>query len=140
MQLLLLLVLCLPALASAEIYRWTDAAGQVHFSDRPVPGSARLEVEPQVIERDAHTLEREARSERFFAARREEQQALEAVEAKRLAERQKACSSDRDSLAQLEQGGRFYREDAAGTRIYYSDSELQAARSQLRSRLSSACR
>ncbi len=30
----LLWLLLLPALASAEIYRWTDANGQVHFGQR----------------------------------------------------------------------------------------------------------
>ncbi|MCB1836156.1 MAG: glutaredoxin family protein [Alcanivoracaceae bacterium] len=30
-----LLLVLLPALVSAEIYRWTDAEGRVHFSDEP---------------------------------------------------------------------------------------------------------
>jgi hypothetical protein len=29
----------LPITTLAEIYRWTDASGQVHFGDRPPPGS-----------------------------------------------------------------------------------------------------
>jgi len=139
MRLLVLLVVCLPSLANGEIYRWTDASGQVHFSDRPVAGSAPVEVEPQVIERDADTIEREARSERFFSARREEQEVRQAREAERLTELRSSCNIDRERLAQLQQAGRFYREDADGTRVYYSDAELEQARSQLSNRLSAEC-
>lgn len=32
---LLLVLVLLPVLVSAEIYRWTDAEGRVHFSDEP---------------------------------------------------------------------------------------------------------
>ncbi|ERI53752.1 hypothetical protein N878_14290, partial [Pseudomonas sp. EGD-AK9] len=73
MRSLLLVALLLPALAAAEIYRWTDAQGRVHFGQRPGAGAEPVEVKPQVVERDEHTREREARSQRFFDARREEQ-------------------------------------------------------------------
>lgn len=36
-RILLCLFLMLPAIASGEIYRWTDAEGRVHFGDEP-PG------------------------------------------------------------------------------------------------------
>lgn len=34
----LILASLLPALATAEIYKWTDASGKVHFSDKPPAG------------------------------------------------------------------------------------------------------
>jgi len=44
------LLLCLAALPlRAEVYRWVDEQGQVHFGDRaPRPGSEPLAVEPNV--------------------------------------------------------------------------------------------
>jgi hypothetical protein len=33
------------ALGGAEVYRWTDADGVVHFSDRPMAGAERIVVE-----------------------------------------------------------------------------------------------
>jgi len=36
MRILLVLLLCLPGWADAEIYEWQDANGSKHFSDRPV--------------------------------------------------------------------------------------------------------
>ncbi|MGR9089785.1 MAG: DUF4124 domain-containing protein [Gammaproteobacteria bacterium] len=47
--LLSLLVICAP-LASAEIYRWTDDAGNVVFSDTPRPGAEVIELsEPTIL-------------------------------------------------------------------------------------------
>lgn len=31
--------------ASAQVYRWVDAEGHTHFSDRPLPGSDRMSIE-----------------------------------------------------------------------------------------------
>lgn len=48
-------VALMPVLAQADIYRWTDAQGKVHFSATPPAGAQRVEVRPQVVERDAAT-------------------------------------------------------------------------------------
>jgi hypothetical protein len=34
------------AAGAAEIWRWTDADGVVHFSDNPVPGAVRVDIGP----------------------------------------------------------------------------------------------
>src|SRR5258705_9462136 len=41
------LLLCAAGIASAEMYNWSDAQGQVHYSDRPPPsGAEKVEVIP----------------------------------------------------------------------------------------------
>src|SRR6185503_7540183 len=41
----LILLFALPATASsAPAWTWVDASGQVHFSDRPVPGARQVEL------------------------------------------------------------------------------------------------
>ncbi|SQC58106.1 Uncharacterised protein [Pseudomonas aeruginosa] len=42
-------VALMPVLAQADIYRWTDAQGKVHFSATPPAGAQRVEVRPQVV-------------------------------------------------------------------------------------------
>jgi hypothetical protein len=32
------------ALGATDVYRWTDAAGQIHYSDQPQPGAERLTI------------------------------------------------------------------------------------------------
>ena len=108
MRTLLLFTLLLPTLASAQIYRWTDAEGRVHFGQRPAAGAEQIEVRPQVVERDDQTREREARSERFFDARRQEQQAAREQASQTWAAQEQECQSLRNRLSQLQLGGRFF--------------------------------
>ncbi len=139
MRRLLLIATLLPALATAEIYRWTDEQGRVHFGQRPVAGAEPVQVRPQVVERDEHTREREARTQRFHDARREEQQQAAATAAAQRAERASECQDLRRRLAQIPEGFSYYRTDANGERIYYSDEETDTARRQLRERIGQRC-
>lgn len=139
MRHLLCCALLLPGLAAAEIYRWTDAQGQVHFDQRPAAGAEQVEVKPQVVERDEATREREARTERFFEARRQEQEKASSLAAERQAKRVQECRQLRQHLAQFQRDGLFYREGPNGERIYYSDSEVKATRRQLSSKLAERC-
>lgn len=136
----LLLLLMLPALASAQIYRWTDEHGQVHFSEKPqAPSAEQVEVRPQVVERDAATRAREERLEKLHSARRTEQQQAAEKSAKLRAEQEQQCSHLRKRLARLEEGGRFYRRGADGSTEYVSDAEVVATRDQLRGQVAAAC-
>lgn len=139
MRHLVLIAALLPMLATAEIYRWTDEQGRVHFGQRPVAGAETVQVKPQVVERDAHTREREARTQRFYDARREEQQQAAATAAAQRVERANECRELQRRLAQMPEGYRYYREGADGERIYYSDEETDTARRQLRERIAQRC-
>lgn len=137
--LILLLVLALPSLAMAQIYRWVDAQGNVHFESRPRPGAEPVDVRPQVVERDEATRDREARSERFFEARRQEQQQADQAAHEQRAQREQACRQWREELASLSRGGRYFRTDAKGERVYYSEEDVGAARRQLAGRIKAGC-
>lgn len=126
-------------LATAEIYRWVDSQGNVHFDARSRPGAEQIEVRPQIVERDEATREREARTERFFEARRQEQQAADQLASERYARRDQECRQLGEELSRLSRGGRYFRADAKGERVYYSDEEIDAARQRLASRISQNC-
>lgn len=135
-----LFLLLLPGLAAAEIYRWTDANGQVHFGQRPAAaGAEKVEVKPQVVERDQLTREREERTNRFYDARREEQAQASVVAAERQAKRAGECRELRKKLASIPEGRSYYRAEADGQRSYYSDEQVDTARQQLQSRVSERC-
>ncbi len=136
---LMLICVLLSPLASADIYRWVDPGGNVHYSQKPQPGAERVEVRPQIVERDQATREREARSDRFFDARRQEQQASKAAASARHAQREQECQQLRSRLSRLSHGGRYFSADAEGGRVYYSDEEIGAARRQLAGRISQNC-
>jgi hypothetical protein len=136
----LLCLLLVPGLVAAEIYRWTDAQGQVHFGQRPeVVGAQQVEVKPQVVERDQLTREREERTNRFYNARREEQAQASAAAAQRQSKRADECRKLRQRLASIPEGRRYFRTDANGERNYYSDQQLDTARQQLQSEVAERC-
>ena len=139
MQRLFLIALLLPGLATAEIYRWTDEQGRVHFGQRPAAGAEVVEVKPQVVERDAQTREREARSQRFYEAREQERQQAISQAAQQRERRAVECRELRQRMANLPEGYSYYREGANGERIYYSDEELDTARRQLREQIAERC-
>jgi len=136
---LMIVSLLASPLANAEIYRWVDSGGNVHFSERQQPGAEQIEVRPQVIDRDEAARAREARAERFFDARRDEQRAASAAASARRAQHGQECRQLRDRLSGLSKGGRYFRTDAKGERVYYSDEEIGTARRQLASRISQNC-
>ena len=137
---LLIVSMLLAPLATADIYRWVDPDGNVHFSAKPQPGAEQIEVRPQVVDRDDATRERQARAERFFEARREEQAAANVAASARQVRREQECQQLHDRLSRLSHGGRYFSADAKGERVYYSDEEIGAARRQLASRISQNCR
>ena len=137
---LLFIIVLVPGLAGAEIYRWTDAQGRVHFGEKPGgSGAQQVQVKPQVVERDEATRQREQRTRQYFDARRDEQNQANARAAQARAERAQECSRLRDSLAQIQHGGRYYRSDEKGERTYYSDAQMEATRSRLSSRIAERC-
>lgn len=129
-----------PLLASADIYRWTDAQGKVHFSETPPPGAQRVEVKPQVVERDAATREREERTRRFYDARRDEQAAAQEKVAEQQAKLGAQCDRWQHDLNTLSHGGRYFTQSSSGERTYYSDAQIDAARRTLEARLAEGCR
>ncbi|WP_282344735.1 DUF4124 domain-containing protein [Pseudomonas sp. PS02288] len=134
-----LVLILLPLLATAEIYRWTDAKGTLNYGERPPAGAQKVDVRPQAIERDAATQAREERTERFFGARREEQ-AKKAVEAQqKQSSRSERCRALRGNLGALNSGRRLYYRDDKGERVFYSDEQLNTARRKIDARLAADC-
>jgi len=58
---LLLLCCLLPLMAQAEIYKWTDSSGRVHFSDKAIGGAKELHIQSMTgISNPAFNLKRNA--------------------------------------------------------------------------------
>lgn len=137
---LLMVVVLSPGLATAQIYKWTDAQGRVHFDQRAVSGATPVQVNPQVIETDEATRERQQRTDSFYKARRDEQSQAEKRAAQQAAEEETQCRNLRRKLAQIPPGNSYYSSNAKGERVYYSDEQLDAARRQLSQQIAQRCR
>lgn len=86
-----LTALCLCTVAQAQMYRWTDEEGRVHYSDSPPPEAARQER--RVLDErgmTVRTLERAKTREEIDEQRRREEE-----ESRRRAEREEQEHRDR---------------------------------------------
>jgi hypothetical protein len=122
--------------ASAQLYRWVDKDGRVHYTSTPPPAGvqSRALAAPSASPPPAAQEERKgpltpAEQEAEFRKRRlEEQKAQEksAATAKEEATKQANCQHAREGLTALESGERIARTDAQGQR-YYLDDDARGA-------------
>lgn len=131
---------------AGEIYKWTDADGNVHYGDRPT-GESQVErvaiasrntnsaaVSDRVQAHDElQTSRQEAR-----AKRAEDAQAAAKEQAEE-EKRQEQCQMYRSRLEKFLQSPRLYREDEAGERVYLDDEQILEARAKVQNKIQETC-
>ena len=129
---------------ASDIYKWTDAEGNVHYGDKPTrsdqPERVAIVSQPTNPARiqeaaQARAESRAARSEASAAAEGPSADELEAQAAERTAR----CASVRAQMQQLVTSRRLYREDENGERVYLDESETLAARERVENQISEFC-
>jgi hypothetical protein len=133
--------LLLSPLASAQLYKWVDKDGKVHYSDQPPPAQASKQINvptgsgsgaPSALAKDK-ALEK-TRAESRDAAKK-------ADDAERIAkQRQDECDRARSYLKGLENGGRFVTFDEKGERVFMEEAQIEAAKSKARQNVEEACK
>lgn len=117
--------------AQAEIYRWTDAQGRVHFGERPQQGSQRVEVKPQIMERDEQVREREANMQRLQQVRSDERTIERKEQAQQQARQQAYCDRLNSELARYDKRIYWYEEDSTGKKVEVSPKRVEEQKMQL---------
>ena len=135
-------------LFAAEIFKWTDADGNVHYGDRPTAGDqANFETIAVASRRtDSEQVQAgiEARQERDAAraeardarAKAEEEAEKELAEAE---ERSRKCDQYRARLEEFITSRRLYRVDDSGERNYLDEVQIQEARSKAQQKVEEYC-
>lgn len=132
--------------AASEIYKWTDAEGNVHYEDRPSGAATeqRLDITysrtdgSAVRQRvDAYRDAQSARAEAKSVAAAAEKEAADnaAIEA----ERQQACDRSRARLENYLQARRLYRTDDNGQRVYLDEEQQAEARRKAEEQIAEFC-
>ena len=142
--LLLSMALALPV-AAGQLYKWTDANGRVQYSDTPPPdrktetfrsGSGTSSSSTAKPAPTAAQQDQDFRKRRSEAADNEEKLAKEEAAKAR---RDEECKRARNSLTNMEQGGRFSKVNDKGEREFLSDADLQAEKERARRDLDAHC-
>ena len=138
----------LSGVAHAEIFKWVDANGKVHYSDRKSSTQAQtLNVKTGASTLDQTSDDVEQRllyqqkyvnylqSERL-ERQEKRQQAQQAADKKK-----KLCAALQDQLKSYNQGKyRWYElDEASGERKYLSDEQIEAKKQELQTEIKSNC-
>ena len=138
---------------AAQTYKWTDANGEVHYSDQPPPANVRDEVtlKPRKQSASAPTekgapvakAKTYVEQEADFKKRQVETAEREAAEKKKadeVAENKQNCEQVRVQLKVLQAGGRVTQTNAQGEREYMSDAQIGQEIERLNKAEASLCR
>lgn len=125
---LALLLVAGPALA--QVYKWADEKGAIHYGERPPQGSKPREVPNRLaspLPTDSKHDEDWQQKDREFRERRIQAETADEKKQQEAAKRQEQCNQQRDLLARLKQSPRTYSLDAKGERVYMNDAEHESA-------------
>lgn len=144
---LLISILIVPAPTLADLYKWTDSNGQVHYSDQVPAGTESKRLGPSSNpqrERDAEAARR-ALADRVSQSKQQRQQEQDSEE-KKLAEaeqkrkKEEACRQARERLAVLNHNGPIARVNEQGERYYMDAAQRQSEIDATQRRVDEVCK
>lgn len=141
LRVLPLLLVVLPFAATAQVYRWTDAAGQVHYTQTPPPGQPVATVKQAPPPAASPGVE-QMKAFNAQAARAAEEKAQ--ADAKRRQDREKAeaaCTRARSAISTLESRppSRIARKDEQGQFVRMTPAEHEASLAKARATAEKNC-
>lgn len=130
--------------ADAELNKWVDEQGKVHYSDRPPVGVEATPVRAAPTPAGAPAPSK-SYVEREAELRKARQSQTEATERSALqqanAEIEKAnCNAAQQTLRSLQQEGRIVEFDAQGERRYLEDDERQRRIAEAQADIGKSCK
>ncbi|MFA5371415.1 MAG: DUF4124 domain-containing protein [Sideroxydans sp.] len=133
--------------AHAELKKWVDANGVVHYSDTP-PAGTRVDSVLNVTGKDIAPPSADSKPKSYIErevelkkARQEKQAASDKLAGEKAAQeqRQHNCSNARETLRALESGGRITTYDASGERIFLDDAAREQRAQDARAAVQAHC-
>jgi Domain of unknown function (DUF4124) len=132
------LALGLAGAAQAQVYKWTDEQGRVHYGEKPPPGAGATTIKPPAESGKPAAPEDFKDRDAQFRQRQLERAQREEAEAHAAQVRQRRCDDAEDELKRAE-SSRLYRREG-GQRVYLTDAEQQAYLDKLRQVRARNCR
>ena len=136
-------LVALPSSLSAEIYRWVDENGQVHFEDRSKDqsdsGVRRYTTPSSASDTPAQRMEKTRKLLNAYEAERQQAREQQEKQNELAEKRKRSCITARDNLRQYQSYGGIYRLDKEGNRVYISDRERITLLEQSREKVAEYC-
>ncbi len=140
------LLFSVSTIVNAEIFKWIDKKGKVHYGDKPISGSTQLNIserklKPSVFNKNNET--REERRRRLIDAMTEdrlEKKEIKLKAKKKKAKRNRRCVLAKDQLRQYRQAGSLYDFDRNGNRYDLSEDAHKKSISDLEKLIKKNCK
>ncbi|OIP16270.1 MAG: hypothetical protein AUK53_03515 [Betaproteobacteria bacterium CG2_30_59_46] len=145
-------MLVLATAVQAGITRWVDAEGKVHYSDQPVPATAKSQKNldlknnpaPPKAAPDSKSGEKSlAEKDLEYRKRRvqaEETAAKQAKDQEETKQKKENCAQARHQLQALQEGQRISKFDEKGERVFLEDSDRAKAIEETKKSVDSWCK
>jgi hypothetical protein len=122
------------------VYEWTDAQGQVHYTDQWVPGARLIRTDTTRRPAADSSAKQAIQSEADAASRQIQQQdTAQAVQQDEDKARAARCTQDKTVYQKLIDSRRIFTTDKSGERHYLSDADAEAARLKARQDMQADC-
>lgn len=122
------------------VYEWTDAQGQVHYTDQWVPGAKVIRTETARRSAADSSAQQGIQRESDAASRQiEHQDAAQAVQQDEAKARAARCTQEKAQYLKLIESRRLFSTDKSGERHYLSDADADAARLSARQAMDADC-
>lgn len=142
---LLFLLLLSSGVVSAEVYRWHDADGKLHYGDRPPADAEQMNIRsaPNSTAQKPTNSDRKEARQRLLDLYREERAEKKKLKQERIAkrkERKQKCLQARVDLDNYQYASGIYRPTERGEREFLSKEERANYIQDLRDKVNKWCR
>jgi hypothetical protein len=143
-RLLIAIAACSATVALADLYKYVDKDGRTVYSDQAPPGgNAKVIATPPpppaapattktAVERDKDAQKSRDEAKKKGGKAEENEKAAQAAEAR--------CADARRAFQTYSVGGRLFKTDAKGERVFLNDDEIMAERERSRRDMDEACK
>lgn len=138
-------MLLFSTLVAADVYKWTDEQGRVHYSDRPMSDASqplKVTPAPHISDPSTNQADRKRLQQRMLDVYREERTQKRQVAAKQKqekAKRKRMCHQTRDRYESFSSSGAIYDRDENGERRYFENKERERFIARLKSDVDRWC-
>jgi len=146
--LILLGLIVLSSSAQAEIFKWVDANGKVHYSDRKISTKAQtvnVKTGTKSLGQSEHVVEdrlmQKQKYVNYLQSERIERQEKRQEAQQEKDKKKKLCANMQDQLKGYTQGNyRWYElNEETGERQFLADDQIEAKKQELQAEIKSNC-
>jgi hypothetical protein len=125
--------------ARADIWKWVDTDGHIHYSDRWSPGAVLIKSDHPISSANGDDQKKLAASSQQISDQLHKEAVVRSVKQDEAAQREQECKDAQDRYAKAIHARRMYTTDDSGNRQYLSDDEAEQQRIQAKMDVDKYC-